>query len=141
MRKAVRLALRRYVAINAHPSFEDARTSGAIRRSLSPEELEGSRLRQVDTLRNIVRQEEGELIGVKPHGALYHAAARNRDRCGRRAGRLRGLARARPRLVAGLEADRGRRARSRCAWRSRASSTARTSRTARSSRATSRARS
>ena len=30
---------------------------------------------QVDALRNIVREEEGELTGVKPHGALYHAAA------------------------------------------------------------------
>ncbi|MFI5198143.1 MAG: LamB/YcsF family protein, partial [Thermoanaerobaculia bacterium] len=30
---------------------------------------------QVEALRNIVRKEEGELTGVKPHGALYHAAA------------------------------------------------------------------
>ena len=40
------------------------------------EELELSLLTQIETLRNIVRQEEGELVGVKPHGALYHDAAK-----------------------------------------------------------------
>ncbi len=82
MRKAARIALRRFVAINAHPSYEDAAGFGRAPMDVSPEELELSLLSQIETLRNIVRQEEGELVGVKPHGALYHEAARNEEVAG-----------------------------------------------------------
>lgn len=82
MRKTTRLALRRFVAINAHPSYPGAAGFGRTAVEISPEELELAVLTQVETLRNIVRQEEGELTGVKPHGALYHEAARNRDVAG-----------------------------------------------------------
>jgi 5-oxoprolinase (ATP-hydrolysing) subunit A len=77
MRKATRIALRRFVAINAHPSYQDSAGFGRAQTEVSPEELELSLLSQIESLRNIVRQEEGELVGVKPHGALYHEAARN----------------------------------------------------------------
>src|SRR5262249_20238689 len=77
MRKATRIALRRFVAINAHPAYQDAPGFGREAVAVTPEELELSLLSQIETLRNIVRQEEGELTGVKPHGALYHEAARN----------------------------------------------------------------
>jgi UPF0271 protein len=76
MRTATRLALRRFVAINAHPSYQDSAGFGREAVDISPEELELSLASQIETLRNIVRQEEGELVGVKPHGALYHEAAR-----------------------------------------------------------------
>jgi UPF0271 protein len=79
MRKATRLALRRFVAINAHPSYQDSAGFGRASVDVSPEELELSVTSQIETLRNIVRQEEGELVGVKPHGALYHEAARRTD--------------------------------------------------------------
>src|SRR5215471_16898807 len=71
MRKATRIALRRFVAINAHPAYQDAPGFGREAVAVTPEELELSLLSQIETLRNIVRQEEGELTGVKPHGALY----------------------------------------------------------------------
>lgn len=77
MRKATRIALRRFVAINAHPGYPDTAGFGRAAIEISPEELELSLMTQIETLRNIVRQEEGELVGVKPHGALYHEAARN----------------------------------------------------------------
>jgi UPF0271 protein len=76
MRAATRLALRRFVAFNAHPSYQDSAGFGREAVDLSPEELELLLTSQIETLRNIVRQEEGELVGVKPHGALYHEAAR-----------------------------------------------------------------
>ncbi|MGA7992377.1 MAG: 5-oxoprolinase subunit PxpA [Thermoanaerobaculia bacterium] len=79
MRKAARIALRRFVAINAHPSYEDTAGFGRVAMTLSPEDLERSLSSQIEALRNIVRQEEGELVGVKPHGALYHDAARRED--------------------------------------------------------------
>ncbi|HVO51971.1 MAG TPA: 5-oxoprolinase subunit PxpA [Thermoanaerobaculia bacterium] len=79
MRKATRLALRRFVAINAHPSYQDSGGFGREAADVSPEELELLVSSQIEALRNIVRQEEGELVGVKPHGALYHEAARRTD--------------------------------------------------------------
>lgn len=79
MRKATRIALRRFVAINAHPAYQDTAGFGRAAMDVTPEELELSLLSQIETLRNIVRQEEGELVGVKPHGALYHEAARNSE--------------------------------------------------------------
>ncbi len=82
MRTATRLALRRFVAINAHPSYQDAAGFGRAAVDVSPEELELSLASQIETLRNIVRQEEGELVGVKPHGALYHEAARRTEVAG-----------------------------------------------------------
>jgi UPF0271 protein len=82
MRTATRLALRRFVAINAHPSYQDSAGFGRASMDVSPEELELLLTSQIETLRNIVRQEEGELVGVKPHGALYHDAARRADVAG-----------------------------------------------------------
>jgi 5-oxoprolinase (ATP-hydrolysing) subunit A len=79
MRKATRLALRRFVAINAHPSFDDSAGFGRAAVDVSPEELELTLTSQIETLRNIVRQEEGELVGVKAHGALYHESARRSE--------------------------------------------------------------
>jgi 5-oxoprolinase (ATP-hydrolysing) subunit A len=79
MRAATRLALRRFVAINAHPAYQDVAGFGRAAVDISPEELELSLSSQIETLRNIVRQEEGEIVGVKPHGALYHEMARRRE--------------------------------------------------------------
>ncbi|MFI5120934.1 MAG: 5-oxoprolinase subunit PxpA [Thermoanaerobaculia bacterium] len=75
MRQVVRLALAKGVAIHAHPSFEDRANFGRKDVALSPAAIEALVKGQVEALRNIVREEEGELTGVKPHGALYHAAA------------------------------------------------------------------
>jgi UPF0271 protein len=75
MREAVRLALSKGVAICAHPSYEDRGNFGRSPVALAPAAIEGLVLRQVEALRNIVRREGGQLTGVKPHGALYHAAA------------------------------------------------------------------
>ena len=75
MRSVVRLALSRGVAICAHPSYEDRANFGRAPVSLAPAAIESLVKRQVETLRNVVREEAGQLTGVKPHGALYHAAA------------------------------------------------------------------
>ena len=75
MRLAACLALSKGVAICAHPSFEDRETFGRAPVALTPAVIEDLVKRQVERLRNIVREEEGQLTGVKLHGALYHAAA------------------------------------------------------------------
>lgn len=75
MRRVVRLALAKGVAIQAHPSYEDRANFGRNAVALAPAGIEALVKEQVEALRNIVREEGGELTGVKPHGALYHAAA------------------------------------------------------------------
>jgi UPF0271 protein len=75
MRHVTRLALARNVAIHAHPSYDDRANFGRTAVALEPAAIEALVKRQVEALRNIVREEEGEVTGVKPHGALYHAAA------------------------------------------------------------------
>jgi UPF0271 protein len=75
MRKVARLALSKGVAICAHPSYEDRESFGRAPVVLAPEAIESLVRRQVEALRNVVREEEGQLTGVKPHGALYTAAA------------------------------------------------------------------
>jgi UPF0271 protein len=77
MRRVVRLALARGVAIHAHPSYEDPANFGRTAVALAPDEIEALVKEQVETLRNIVREEESDLTGVKLHGAIYHAAAEN----------------------------------------------------------------
>src|SRR5450830_107895 len=75
MRQVARLALKSGVAICAHPSYEDRENFGRAPVALAPSAIEDLVKRQVEALRNVVRDEEGQLTGVKPHGALYHAAA------------------------------------------------------------------
>ncbi|HSB62567.1 MAG TPA: 5-oxoprolinase subunit PxpA [Thermoanaerobaculia bacterium] len=75
MRRVVCLALAKGVTIHAHPSYEDRANFGRREVALPPAAIENLVKEQVEALRNIVREEEGELTGVKPHGALYHAAA------------------------------------------------------------------
>jgi UPF0271 protein len=79
MRKAVRLAQRFSTAINAHPSYPDRESFGRARASLSPGETEQEVYGQIITLYEIARAEEALLSGVKPHGALYRAAALDED--------------------------------------------------------------
>ena len=63
------------VAIGAHPSYPDRAGFGRRALSLSPSELFASLLTQVQALRDIVQAAGATLCHVKPHGALYHAAA------------------------------------------------------------------
>ena len=75
MRHVTRLALAQSVTIHAHPSYDDRANFGRTDFALEPAAIEALVKRQVEALRNIVREEESDLTGVKPHGALYHAAA------------------------------------------------------------------
>ena len=63
------------VAIGAHPSYPDRAGFGRRALSLSPSELFACLLTQVQALRDIVQAAGATLCHVKPHGALYHAAA------------------------------------------------------------------
>jgi UPF0271 protein len=77
MRAVVRLARERGVAVGAHPSYPDRAGFGREPMDLPPEEIEVAVAEQIAVLGNIARAEGVKLTHVKPHGALYHAAARS----------------------------------------------------------------
>ena len=78
MRRTVRLALRLGVAIGAHPGFPDLGGFGRRELHAAPDEVEAMVLYQVAALAGIAAAEGGRLQHVKPHGALYNMAARDR---------------------------------------------------------------
>ncbi|MEL7547066.1 MAG: 5-oxoprolinase subunit PxpA [Pseudomonadota bacterium] len=77
MRAALRLAKAHNVRVGAHPSFPDR--VGFGRRDLQMElaDLTESVTAQVAALAEIAAEEGMALSHLKPHGALYHAAAKD----------------------------------------------------------------
>lgn len=74
MRATMALAERYGVAAGAHPGFADRDNFGRAERMLSPRELHDLVTRQIHALRAF-----GPVRHVKPHGALYNQAARDRE--------------------------------------------------------------
>ena len=77
MKKTVRLALEKQVAIGAHPGLPDLVGFGRREMAVSAEEVYDMVLYQIGALQAFTRAEGGELHHVKPHGALYNMAAVN----------------------------------------------------------------
>ncbi|MBI2496903.1 MAG: LamB/YcsF family protein [Opitutae bacterium] len=77
MRLAVELALRHGVAIGAHPGLNDRAHFGRRELPVSPEEVHLLVLTQTRLLQIIARQCGARVAHVKPHGGLYHLAARD----------------------------------------------------------------
>ena len=78
MQATVRLAKRHGVHVGAHPSWLDLEGFGRREMTLPPEEAEVLMLYQIGALAAIARAEGVELHHVKPHGALYNQAAKDR---------------------------------------------------------------
>ncbi|MEW6083661.1 MAG: 5-oxoprolinase subunit PxpA [Chloroflexota bacterium] len=78
MRETVRLAKKFAVNIGAHPSWFDLEGFGRREMSLTADEVEALILDQVSALAAIAEAEGVELRHVKPHGALYNQAAKDR---------------------------------------------------------------
>jgi len=79
MRATVEQALRHGVSVGAHPGYEDSANFGRIELSLSHEEIASLMQRQIFALDEIAGQCGAKLVHVKPHGALYNQAARDRE--------------------------------------------------------------
>jgi UPF0271 protein len=75
----VRAAKSRRVSIGAHPSYPDLDGFGRTSMSLDPADVEMIVLYQIGAIGAIARAHGATLTHVKPHGALYNDAAR--DRC------------------------------------------------------------
>ncbi len=79
MRETVRLAKRYEVAVGAHPGWKDRAGFGRNEMTLPLEEVEALVWEQVNALVKIAKAEGVEVRHVKPHGALYNQAARDRS--------------------------------------------------------------
>jgi UPF0271 protein len=79
MRATVRLARRHGVAVGAHPSFPDRAGFGRTRLARSAAQVRADVASQVRALAAICAAEGVPLVHVKPHGALYNAAAQEED--------------------------------------------------------------
>ena len=79
MQATIEQCLRNGVAIGAHPGYEDRANFGRIELKLSHEEIAVSVHRQVLALAEIAARCGARITHVKPHGALYNQAARERE--------------------------------------------------------------
>lgn len=78
MHKTVALAVRRNIAIGAHPGYPDLQGFGRREIKMSLTEVYDAMVYQVGALIGFARVEGAVLSHVKPHGALYNAAAKDR---------------------------------------------------------------
>ena len=78
MRRLVAAALAKGVAIGAHPGLPDLQGFGRREMKISPAEAYAMVLYQVGALAGFAQAAGGRLNHVKPHGALYNMAAKNR---------------------------------------------------------------
>lgn len=78
MQAAVRSAKRHGVAVGAHPGWPDREGFGRNEMSLDADEIQAIMLYQIGALAAIAKAEHVELHHVKPHGALYNQAAKDR---------------------------------------------------------------
>jgi len=79
MRKTVQLALEKQVKIGAHPGLQDLIGFGRRNMNISPQEAYDIVVYQIGALNGFLQSEGGRMQHVKPHGALYNMAAKNKD--------------------------------------------------------------
>ena len=79
MRTTVQLCLEHGVAIGAHPSFEDREHFGRRELQLPCAQIAAMVGRQIQAQAQVCGSAGARLQHVKPHGALYNLAARDRD--------------------------------------------------------------
>ena len=74
----VRLAVQKGVAIGAHPGFADREGRGRRSMEVTPPQIYDLVLYQLGAVGAFARAEGARLRHVKPHGALYNMAAKDR---------------------------------------------------------------
>lgn len=79
MRRTAEMAVERGVAIGAHPGYKDRENFGRTEMSLAPGEIFDLVSEQVILMNDAAVSAGGRLDHVKPHGALYNQAARDRE--------------------------------------------------------------
>lgn len=78
IRKTVETAMKKNVAVGAHPSFPDLQGFGRREMKMSSDEIFDIVLYQISAVKGICESLGAKLHHVKPHGALYNQAAREK---------------------------------------------------------------
>lgn len=78
MMETVELALKNEVQIGAHPGFPDLAGFGRRAMEVTPREIYNLTIYQIGALSAVARVKDTRVAHVKPHGALYNMAAKNR---------------------------------------------------------------
>jgi 5-oxoprolinase (ATP-hydrolysing) subunit A len=76
MKTTIEQALRRNVAIGAHPGYADRANFGRVELALPPDQIADTVFEQVTKLGEIASKYGARISHVKAHGALYNQAAR-----------------------------------------------------------------
>ena len=79
MRMTIEQALRWKLAIGAHPGYPDRENFGRLELNMAADEIATSIFEQVRTLSEVASRCGAHVVHVKPHGALYNQAVRNRE--------------------------------------------------------------
>ena len=79
MRKTVELALEHGVAIGAHPGYADPENFGRTPMNLAPAEVRQLIFDQLEALKRVCDPLGAKIRHLKPHGALYNQAAKDRE--------------------------------------------------------------
>ncbi|RWZ58132.1 LamB/YcsF family protein [Halobacillus fulvus] len=79
MKETVKMAVDKQVAIGAHPGLPDLVGFGRRKLDISPDEAYDMTLYQIGALKAFVEISGSKLQHVKPHGALFNMAAKDRE--------------------------------------------------------------
>lgn len=79
MKTTIEQALRWKLAIGAHPGYPDRANFGRVELKLTAKAITDTVFEQVRALAEIAARCGARLVHVKPHGALYNQAVRNRE--------------------------------------------------------------
>src|SRR3989441_11609708 len=79
MKTTIEQALRWKLAIGAHPGYPDRANFGRLELKLPLNEIAASIFDQVKALADVAAGCGARVVHVKPHGALYNQAVRNRE--------------------------------------------------------------
>jgi 5-oxoprolinase (ATP-hydrolysing) subunit A len=79
MKTTIEQALRWKLAIGAHPGYPDRANFGRLELKLPADEIATSIFEQVRALAEVASRCGARVVHVKPHGALYNQAVRNRE--------------------------------------------------------------
>ena len=75
--RTIGLALENQVHIGAHPSYPDLQGFGRRKMEMTDAEMSASLKYQIAVLLKLTELQGGKVYHVKPHGALYNAAAKD----------------------------------------------------------------
>ena len=78
MRAIVKIAKEKNVKIGAHPSYPDRENFGRFEMDISEEVLSSSIFEQITNLISITKEYNYSICHMKPHGALYNSAAKDK---------------------------------------------------------------